>query len=105
MERDGLYLELRKGVLIVMARTRNEQKRRRLTWEEICRIYPNQQVGLADIERGSYDEILSAIVEYSEEDHTRSEINGIAARSEGRIYSENTTPRSILNVGVAVVNG
>lgn len=88
-----------------MARTRNGQNRRRLTWEEICRLYPNQQVGLAEIERGSYDEIISAVVEYSEENYTRSEINGLAARSEGRIYSENTTPRSILNVGVAVVNG
>ena len=58
-----------------------------------------------EIQFTSYDEIISAVVEYSEETHTRSEINGLAARSEGRIYSENTTPRSILNVGVAVVNG
>ena len=77
----------------------------RLSWDEICRRYPDQQVGLSEIERGSYDEIISAVVVYSEADHSRSEINGLAARSNGQIYSENTTPRSILSVGVAVVNG
>lgn len=71
----------------------------RLTWDEICAQYPNQQVGLSELERGSYDQILSAVVECSENDHTRAEINGIAALSDGRIYSENTSPKTILNVG------
>lgn len=78
-------------------------EKERLTWEEICEKYPNQQVGLSEVERGSYDQIISAVVECSEKDHTRAEVNGIAAMSEGRIYSENTSPRSFLNVGLAVV--
>ena len=74
----------------------------RLGWDEICKRYPNQQVGLEDVELGSYDEIRSAVVVCSEKDHTRSEINGIAALSNGRIKSENTTPRTIFSVGLAI---
>ncbi len=74
----------------------------RLTWDEICKRYPNQQVGLSSLERGSYDQILSAVVEYSEEDHTRAEINGLAVRSGGKIYSENTASETLVGVGLAM---
>ncbi len=83
-----------KGVLIM--------NRERLTWEEICKRYPNQQVALKDVELGSYDEVKSAVVVYTEADYSRAEINGIAACSGGEIQSENTSPRSILTVGLAV---
>ncbi|MBO5550763.1 MAG: hypothetical protein J5966_02290 [Lachnospiraceae bacterium] len=72
----------------------------RLTWEEICKRFPNQQVALSGLKRGTYDQILSAVVVCSEKDHTRAEINGIAALSKGKIYSENTSPKGILGVGL-----
>ncbi len=74
----------------------------RLTWDEICKRYPNQQVALEEVEYGPCDEVKSGIVLYSEADYTSSEINGIAACSGGKIQSENTTPHSIFTVGVAV---
>lgn len=83
-----------KGVIVM--------NKERLTWNEICKRYPNQQVGLEDVEWDSYDDVVSAVVVYTENDHTRAEINGIAACSDGKIQSENTTPYSILTVGLAV---
>lgn len=47
----------------------------RLTWEQIQQRYPNQFVGLVDVEYGAHKvEIKSAVVKYSEENSTRDEI-------------------------------
>ena len=79
--------------------------KKRLSWQEICQNYPNQQVGLADVEWIDNDGVTvkSAIVALTEADHTKREIISSCAMSGGRLYSQNTSPETMLNTGVCMV--
>ncbi|MCR5426679.1 MAG: hypothetical protein K6E81_07610 [Lachnospiraceae bacterium] len=77
----------------------------RMTWNEICTNYPDQQVGITDVEWDDLLEVRSAVVVCSEVDHTRAEVNGIAACSNGKIFSRNTRQKSEFSVGPVTVNG
>ncbi len=83
---------------------RNYFMKERLTWQEICQKYPNQQVGLADVEWLNNDGVTvkSAVVDLTEDNHSRRDIISLCAMSKGRLYSQNTTPESSTNTGVCI---
>ena len=67
---------------------------KRLTWNEICSEYPNQEVGLSDIvwSKGPGLAVESAIVKYSEKEGlTKRQIASIAMTSNVAIHANNTT--------------
>ena len=78
--------------------------RERLTWQEICQKYPNQQVGLAEVEWVDNDGVTvkSAIVDLSEAEHTKRDIISLCAMSGGRLYSQNTSPENMLSTGICM---
>ena len=68
---------------------------KRLTWDEIVREYPNQEVGLTEVEWWYEDaSVVSAVVSYSEKTTPKSEIISMAKQSNGRMISVNTTKRN-----------
>ena len=75
----------------------------RMSWEEICSKYPEQQVLLSDVEWTTGHSVSSAIVVSTDKDHTKTELNGMAMMSRGRYYSTNTAQPSLFCVGVAMV--
>lgn len=65
---------------------------KRLTWDEIVKNYPNQQVGLSDvIWNEKKTAITSAIVRYTAPDTDKREMTDIAWKSKGKIQCECTT--------------
>lgn len=63
---------------------------KRMTWDEIVEKYPDQWVGLTDVERDGAS-VLSAVVKYS--DKTPNELLRMQIR--GEIYSTYTTPYNL----------
>lgn len=76
---------------------------KRLTWDEIVQTYPNQQVGLSEVEWDNEATVKSAIVAYTEETTPRRVIISIAMLSGGSIVSENTTQDTTMHVGAYTV--
>ena len=59
----------------------------RLSWDEICNRYPGQHLGLSHVETADGVNIISAIVEYSSENATRSDITRAVSNSNGTIVN------------------
>lgn len=70
----------------------------RLTWEEIQEKYPDQWVGLVDVEYelNNQASIKSAVVKYTEK--TKGELTRLML--DGEIISRYTTPDNIFQLGV-----
>lgn len=70
----------------------------RLTWEEIQEKYPDQWVGLVEVEYLEDDgiSIESAVVKYL--DKTKSELTKMALN--GEIISRYTTPDNVFQLGM-----
>ena len=64
---------------------------KRMTWDEIVAKYPDQWVGLTDVERDGAD-VVSAVVKYSDKD--ADELLGL--QIEGKVYSIYTTPENLM---------
>lgn len=69
----------------------------RLTWEEIQKKYPDQWVGLTDIDWIDDSNINSAIVKYT--DKTKDEL--LIMQVKGEIFSCYTTPDNVFQLGMA----
>ena len=69
----------------------------RMTWSDIKKTYPDQHVGLAEVEFGDHDEIKSAIVMYSENNTSKNHIFEQAIG--GKVIQAYTSPDKILNLG------
>lgn len=74
----------------------------RLTWEEIQEKYPDQWVGLINVEYEDNDgvSIKSAVVKYT--DKIKSELTRMMIQ--GEIISRYTTPDNIFQLGMVGVN-
>lgn len=68
----------------------------RLTWEEIQKKYPDQWVGLTDIDWLDDSNINSAIVKYT--DKTKDEL--LIMQVKGEIFSCYTTPDNVFQLGM-----
>ena len=68
----------------------------RLSWKEIQEKYPEQHVGLTNVEWKN-GRIVSAVVKYSEMNSTKSEIFSRALK--GEVFSRYTAPDSRCQVG------
>lgn len=73
----------------------------RLTWEQIQEKYPDQWVGLVDVEYMDNDgvSVESAVVKYS--DKTKSELTRMVL--DGEIISRHTNPDGCLQLGMVGV--
>lgn len=73
----------------------------RMTWKEIQEMYPDQWVGLVDVNYLNDDgvSIESAIVKYA--DKSKSELTRLALR--GEVVSRYTTPDNIFQLGMVGV--
>lgn len=73
----------------------------RMTWKEIQEMYPDQWVGLVDVNYLNDDgvSIESAIVKYI--DKSKSELTRLALR--GEVVSRYTTPDNIFQLGMVGV--
>ena len=69
----------------------------RLTWEEIQKRYPDQWVGLTDIDWRDSSNINSAVVKYS--DKTKEEL--LIMQINDEIFSCFTTPDNVFQLGMA----
>ena len=76
---------------------------KRMTWNEIQQAYPDQWVGLADVEYLNDDgvSIESAVVKYT--DKTKSEFTRMML--DGEIISRYTTPDHAFQLGMVGVSG
>ncbi|MFG6366867.1 MAG: hypothetical protein K1W16_00305 [Lachnospiraceae bacterium] len=74
---------------------------KRLTWEQIQEQYPDQWVGLSDVQYMDNDGISveSAIVKYA--DKTKSELTRLVLK--GEIISRHTNPDGHLQLGMVGV--
>lgn len=70
------------------------EKKVRLTWKEIQETYPEQWVGLAEIEWLNDSNIKSAVVLYN--DKSKKELALMQAESDGNIVGVYTTPQQKL---------
>lgn len=70
----------------------------RMTWKEIQEKYPDQWVGLTDVEYVNDDgvSVESAVVKYT--DKSKSELTRLAIK--GEIVSRYTTPDNIFQLGI-----
>ena len=68
----------------------------RLSWSEIQRQYPEQQVGLTNVEWEN-GRIAFAVVKYSAQNATKSEISERALK--GEVFSRYTAPDSRCQTG------
>lgn len=70
----------------------------RMTWEQIQKKYPNQWVGLVDVQYQNDDGISveTAIVKYT--DKTKSELTRLVLK--GEIISRHTNPEGHLQLGM-----
>lgn len=73
----------------------------RMTWEQIQEKYPDQWVGLTDVQYRNNDGISveSAVVKYT--DKTKSELTRLVLR--GEIISRHTNPEGHLQLGMVGV--
>jgi len=73
----------------------------RLTWEQIQEQYPDQWVGLSDVQYMDNDgvSVESAVVKYA--DKTKSELTRLVLK--GEIISRHTNPDGHLQFGMAGV--
>ena len=73
----------------------------RLTWEQIQEQYPDQWVGLSDVQYMDNDgvSVESAVVKYA--DKTKSELTRLVLK--GEIMSRHTNPDGHLQFGMAGV--
>ena len=65
---------------------------KRMTWKEIQETYPDQWVGLSEVERNG-GSIASAVVKYT--DKTGSELIEMQLEDSGDLYSTYTTPDNV----------
>ncbi len=74
---------------------------KRLTWEQIQKKYPDQWVGLTDVQYRNDDgvSVESAVVKYS--DKTKSELTKLVL--DGEIISRHTNPDGCLQLGMVGV--
>ena len=68
----------------------------RLTWKEIKQIYPDQWVGLINVEYepDNHAKVKSAIVKYT--DKTKNELLEMKIDTNGEIIGKYTTPENLL---------
>lgn len=74
---------------------------KRLTWEQIQEQYPDQWVGLSDVQYVNNDgaSVESAVVKYA--DKTKSELTRLVLK--GEIISRHTNPDGHLQLGMVGV--
>lgn len=72
---------------------------RRLTWSEIAERYPDQWVGLIDVEYEPNNDVTvkSAIVKYVDKD--REELTILMVRSAGKLVMRYTPPDNCCQLG------
>lgn len=70
----------------------------RLTWKEIVERYPDQWVGLVDINWKNEANVESAVVKYS--DKTADELLRLQIEEDPDLYSTYTTPDNLLQIGI-----
>ena len=70
----------------------------RLTWKEIVERYPDQWVGLVDINWKNEANVESAVVKYS--DKTADEVLRLQIEEDPDLYSTYTTPDNLLQIGI-----
>ena len=70
----------------------------RLTWQEIQTRYPDQWVGLIEVEWENESTVKSAIVKYS--DKSKNELLGMQIK--GELYSCYTTPDDFFQLGAVM---
>lgn len=72
----------------------------RMTWPEIAKAYPNQWVGLTDVEYkpDNYSTIQSAVVLYT--DWSKDDLQMEQFKTDGKIIAEYTNPNRLLELGV-----
>lgn len=73
----------------------------KLTWEEIQEKYPDQWVGLTDVEYEPDNgaTIKTAIVKYT--DKSKNELTMMQVQTHGKILARYTTPDNIFQLGIA----
>ena len=71
-----------------------------MTWSEIVDKYPNQWVGLIDVEKepDNYSTIKSAVVKYTGK--TKNELTMEQIKTNGSMLARYTTPDNIFQLGV-----
>ena len=71
----------------------------RLTWEEIQEKYPDQWVGLAEVEYEPVNDatIKSAIVKYT--DKSKNELTRMQIQTNGNLLGVYTTPDHVFQMG------
>ncbi len=69
----------------------------RLTWEEIAQKYPNQWVGLVDVEWEDESNVRTAIVKYTDKSSTELALMQL---EDGNIYCAYTTPNNLGQLGI-----
>lgn len=71
----------------------------RLTWKEIQEKYPDQWVGLIDVEYELDNDatIQSAVVKYTDKD--KNELTKMQIESNGGVLARYTTPNNVFQLG------
>lgn len=72
----------------------------RMTWSEIAKTYPNQWVGLTDVERepDNYSTIKSAVVLYT--DRSKDDLILEQIQTNGKTVARYTNPNALFQLGV-----
>ena len=72
----------------------------RMTWPEIAKAYPNQWVGLTDVERDpdNYSTIKSAVVLYT--NRSKDDLLLEQVQTNGKMIARYTNPDAIFQLGV-----
>lgn len=72
---------------------------KRMTWDEIAKAYPNQWVGLTDVEYkpDNYSTIKSAVVTYT--DWSKDDLQMEQFRTDGKMMAEYTNPNALFQLG------
>lgn len=72
---------------------------KRMTWEEIQDKYPDQWVGVTDVEYEPDNDstIKSAVVLYT--DKTKTELTKLQIQTDGKILGRYTTPDNVFQLG------
>ena len=70
----------------------------RMTWPEIAKAYPNQWVGLTDVEWEDSSNIGSAIVSYI--DWSKDDLQMEQFRTNGKMMAVYTNPNRLFELGV-----
>ena len=70
----------------------------RMTWSEIAKAYPNQWVGLTDVEWEDSSNIGSAIVTYT--DWNKDDLQMEQFKTKGKTMAVYTNPNRLFELGV-----